>query len=141
MRGNFDCCLTLLWSRLGDAELEDPHQPKATRLGISRKTLAAWKGTTQSRVDLNAMQKGEASAILHVWFWRAVHGDDLPQGLDRAMFEKAVAEGPKAAITALQATIGVHPTGELIPRDLRKIEALCAADIIEKIGGSHVRAA
>jgi len=134
MRDNFDRCLNLLWIRLGDAPLEKPQAIGAKRLGVSRKTLASWRGTTQSKIDLNALQKGEAAAILHVWFWRAVHGDELPAGVDFAVFVKSIEDGPKAAITALQFAIGVHPTGEMIARDLRKIEALPPNSILSKLG-------
>ena len=141
MRGNFHTCLERLWARLGDSELPEPHKQGAKRLGVSRKTLAAWRGTTQSRVDLNALHKGEAAAILHVWYWRAVSGDELPEGVDQAVFELAVAEGPKVAIAELQFTNGVHPTGELIARDLRKIASIPAADILAKLSQRHARAA
>lgn len=141
MRGHFHSCLERLWARLGDSELAEPHKQGAIRLGVSRKTLAAWRGTTQSRVDLNAMQKGEAAAILHVWYWRGVDGDELPEGLDQAVFELAVAEGPKVAITELQFALGVHPTGDLSARDLRKLESMPAESVLLKLSRVNAHAA
>lgn len=114
MLGNFYPCLSLMWARLGDSPLEHPNKNGAVRLGIKRKTLASWRGTTQTNVNLNELERGEAAAILHIWFWRAVSADELALGLDYAVFCHAVDDGPREAITTLQALLGDRkPSGEM----------------------------
>ena len=111
MRGNFQVCLALLW------ENEQPQLGKKrgeTRFGISRKTLASWRGAKPTQTDLGDLEKGEASAILYAWFWRGIRGDDLPKGVDYALFDHAAYSGVTDAVVDLQTVLRVvKPDGDV----------------------------
>jgi lysozyme family protein len=130
MRGNLDKSRTLLWAREAAKPEPKSKQGGATRYGLTRRTIAAWKSCRVSDVDLDALEAGTAGAILDIWFWRGVRADELPAGVDYAVFCAAVAEGPKKAITDLQFVLTTRPTGEI---DARLIQAAFRADPVALI--------
>jgi lysozyme family protein len=78
----------------------------------------------------------EVRAIYRRQYWEVIRGDDLPAGLDYAVFDFAVNSGPRRAAQFLQRIVGVEDDGmigevtlaavsERNPSDL--IDALCAA--------------
>lgn len=93
-----------------------------TRFGLSKRVLASWKGCKVAEIDLSEVEKGLAAAILDMWFWRAVHADELPEGLDEAMFRRAVKKGPKQAIYDLQFALRIRPDGVITGRLIRAAE-------------------
>lgn len=107
----------------------------ATMMGITRRTLEAWRGAPVSESELRSLAGAEAAAIYRSGYWRGIAGDDLPAGLDLAMFDFAVNSGPGRAIRTLQAVLGVTIDGRIGPETLGAarrgatpddIRALCA---------------
>jgi lysozyme family protein len=123
MRKNLDRSLFLLWHR--EEKKPKPRSTKrgATRLGLTRKTIASWRRCKITDVDLSELQRGTAGAILDVWFWRAVRADELPVGIDYLMFCHAVAVGTREAVNALQFALSVPLTGTMDSKTLRAVEA------------------
>lgn len=120
---NFDACLRLTLGHEG-GYADHPDDPGgATNLGITRATLAAWRGHSVSRDDVRALERTEASAIYRRLYWDAVRGDDLPTGLDAVMFDHAVNSGPRAAVVALQKSLRVKVDGRMGPLTLRAARA------------------
>lgn len=91
----------------------------ATNLGITRATLAAWRGvkpyTALPKSEVQALTKTEAAAIYKAHFWDTTKGDDLPAGLDYAVFDFSVNSGPAKAAITLQAILGVAQDGKIGP--------------------------
>jgi lysozyme family protein len=85
----------------------------ATNLGITRATLAAWRGRPVAKAEVMALTVAEAGAIYRARYWNVVAGDRLPPGLDLAVFDFAVNSGPSRAIRTLQACLGVARTGRM----------------------------
>src|SRR5690606_37798840 len=54
---------------------------------------------------------GEVRAIYRRQYWDLVRGDDLPSGLDYAVFDYAVNSGPGRAVKVLQRVLGVTVDG------------------------------
>lgn len=103
MRGNFDVCLSLLWQ---DEPACLGGRNGRTKLGLTTRTVASWRGCLVGQVDPASLEKGEAAAILYAWFWRGVQADDLPPGVDYALFDHAIFAGPKQAVLDLQHVLG-----------------------------------
>ena len=137
MRETFPTALGLLWAREEARPQKLSTKRGATRLGLTRKTVASWMGCRVTDVDLNDLEKGAAGAILHVWFWRGVRADEPPLGLDYALFCHAVASGPRQAITELQYVLTQRPTGEMDGRTLRAAERADGPAMISSL--SHLR--
>ncbi|WP_127145665.1 glycoside hydrolase family 108 protein [Pelagibacterium montanilacus] len=119
--------------------VDHPSDPGgATNRGITRKTLARWRGVAPwwalAKSEVRDLSKAEAGSIYKARYWDRCRAGSLPAGLDLALFDFAVNSGPDRAIKALQALVGVVRDGFVGPitlgavaqRDTRAlIEALC----------------
>ncbi|WP_417580465.1 glycoside hydrolase family 108 protein [Pelagibacterium sp.] len=110
----------------------------ATSMGITRKTLARWRGIAPwwalEKSEVVALGRTEAAAIYKALYWERCKAGSLPAGLDLAVFDYAVNSGPDRAVRVLQALVGTAPDGFVGPltlaavseRDPRVlIDALC----------------
>ena len=61
--------------------------------------------------------------VLRRMFWDAVHGDQLPTGVDLVVFDHGMVAGPGHAVRLLQAQVGVDADGAIGPVTLAAIAA------------------
>lgn len=83
----------------------------ATNMGITHRVLADWRGRAVSVADVRAMPRSEAAAIYRRLYWELCACDELPAGVDLAVFDYAVNSGVRRAMRTLQQSIGVTPDG------------------------------
>jgi lysozyme family protein len=126
----FDACLAIVL-RLEGGFSDDPRDPGgATNFGITRKTLARWRGVTPWQslpvVAVKALGRDEAARIYKALYWDRCNADALPPGLDLAVFDFAVNSGPERAVTALQKEVGAVPDGLIGPKTLAALKARIA---------------
>jgi lysozyme family protein len=125
MRANFDKCLSHVLKYEGGYS-DHPSDPGgATNLGITHEVLAAWRGRPVTKADVTALTRAEAAEIYRARYWKPVAGDELPAGLDLAVFDCAVNQGVGRATKLLQMALGVTADGAFGPKTLA---ALFAAD-------------
>lgn len=67
------------------------------------------------RDDIIRIDPVFAAKVYRHWFWRDAHGDDLPPGLDLAVFDCAVNSGAGRALRFLQMTLRVPADGVFGP--------------------------
>ena len=100
----------------------DPGGP--TMRGVTQATYDGWRKkhglATQS---VRNISDAEIEAIYRRDFWDVIHGDDLPSGLDGAVFDLAVNSGPSRAIKMLQRVLGVPVDGIIGPQTLAAANA------------------
>lgn len=135
-RANFDTALAFVLRAEG-GYVDHPADPGgATNMGITLKTLAAFRAQPVTKDDVRVLGRAEAGQIYRARYWNAVRGDELPAGLDLAMFDLAVNSGPGRAVRLLQRALRRAEDGRLGPRLLAAlaevspqtlIRALCAA--------------
>lgn len=111
----FERCLARVFVAEG-GYVDHPSDPGgATNLGITRRTLAAWRGIEPwwhlDKQAVRQLGRQEAADIYLARFWRPCGGDAMPAGLDLAVFDFAVHSGPKRAVRALQVLVGAVPDG------------------------------
>jgi len=118
----------------------DPGGP--TNLGITQKTLAAYRGISPSwkitAADVKSLTKAEAEAIYNRNYWSVIHGDDLPAGIDYCVFDYAVNSGPSRAVKALQAALSLTQDGIVGPITLAAADEANAARVISAICDSRL---
>lgn len=96
------------WIGLSEGGYVDhPNDPGgATNHGITRKTLARWRGVRPWRKlpksEVKALTKQEAEQILKTQYWDLVGGDKLPSGVDYCIADYATNSGPARAAKELQ---------------------------------------
>jgi lysozyme family protein len=99
-------------------------------MGITRKTLSAWRGEPASREDVMMLERHEASRIYREKFWMAMAGDDLPDGLDLVLFDDGVLSGPRTAIRDLQRALHITVDGVMGQDTLAALAARPVTDTI-----------
>lgn len=99
----FDACLAETLSHEG-GYVNHPKDPGgATNMGITHITLAAWRKVAKvTPMQVKQLTLSEAKLIYRNQYWNAVKGDDLPSGLDMAVFDFAVNSGAGRAVRMLQ---------------------------------------
>lgn len=90
--------------------VDHPKDPGgATNMGITRKTLAAWRGispfTALSKEEVRKLTKFEAAAIYKKNYWDLAQCTLLPRGLDYAVMDYGVNSGVGRAVKDLQRTV------------------------------------
>ena len=86
-----------------------------TNRGITRLTLEGWRREPVTCADVRALTETEARAIYRAHYWNAVRGDDLPAGIDLAVFDAAVNSGRRRSVLWLQDALGVLQDGAIGP--------------------------
>jgi lysozyme family protein len=120
----FEACLSVILAAEGGF-VNDPRDPGgATNLGITARTLAAWRHAPVSTDDVRHLGRGEAAAIYRAHYWNTVRGDDLPGGVDLMVFDFGVNAGPARSVRLLQEAIGAFPDGAIGPATLRVVRGV-----------------
>jgi len=95
--------------------VEHPSDPGGpTKYGITLRTLCEWRGDdTLTADDVRALTEAEAREIYLARYWNPIRGDELPPGVDLAVFDYAVNSGVRRASRDLQAVVGVPQDGAI----------------------------
>lgn len=111
MRDNFPRSLDLVLAHEGGF-VNHPQDPGgATNLGITIGTLSDHLGRPANVADVKGITKVVASKIYKTNYWDRARCDDLPIGLDYAVFDFAVNSGVSRAVRTLQRVLGVKEDG------------------------------
>lgn len=132
-KGNFPACLRFTLQYEG-GYVDHPRDPGgATNLGITRATLARWKGRPVTKAEVKALSKAEAAQIYEEYYWRPVRGDELPVGVDCVVFDYGVNSGVGRAAIALQRCVSVADDGKIGPLTLKALEAVLPAVLVDRV--------
>lgn len=86
-----------------------------TNLGVTKKAWSEYKGRPIPDGEMLSLTKDMVRPFYKSRYWDKVHGDDLPAGLDYAVFDFAVNAGPGRAAKFLQRAVGVADDGAIGP--------------------------
>lgn len=129
---NYDKCLRQVLKFEG-GYVDHPRDPGgATKMGITRATLAKRRGHPVSKQDVRDLTVTQAGEIYRPGYWDTVSGDWLPNGLDLVAFDGAVNSGPSRGAKWLQNGLGVKADGKIGPQSLKA--ARTAPDLVAVIG-------
>ncbi|WIY54169.1 glycoside hydrolase family 108 protein [Devosia sp. YIM 151766] len=104
----------------------------ATMKGVTLATYRRYRpGATKEQ--LRAITDADLHRIYRDGYWDAVRGDDLPAGLDLALFDFAVNSGPGRAVITLQTILGVAADGKVGPITLAAIAKHPASLLINEL--------
>lgn len=123
MKENYAKCLNEVLVYEG-GYVNHPHDPGgATNKGITQHVYNSWrKSKGLPTRDVKNIPMSEVVLIYKQNYWDKIKGDDLPEGLDLALFDFAVNSGVGRAIKYIQQIVGVNPDGVMGPVTLRAIE-------------------
>lgn len=127
MSSNYAKCLELVLRHEG-GYVNHPKDPGgATNYGVTQAVYDDYRGANKQSVRNIAMN--EVSAIYRRQYWDRVRGDDLPAGLDYAVFDFAVNSGVSRAAKYLQRLLGVADDGQIGPSTLSAVRGRSPADL------------
>ncbi|HHG90652.1 MAG TPA: acetylmuramidase [Devosia sp.] len=117
--------------------VDHPRDPGgATNMGITRKTLARWRGISPwwklPKEEVRALTRTEAARIYRALYWDRCRAALFAPGLDLALFDFAVNSGPTRAVQHLQGLLGTRADGVVGP--------LTLAAVREEVGKNSVGA-
>lgn len=116
---------------------KDPGGP--TNHGITQATLSAVLGRQASINDVKNLSLATAAKIYEKQYWTPIRGDELPSGLDYAVFDFYINSG-KPAITILQEIVGAAPDGTIGLKTLAAIRAWIDRNSINRLLDSYCNA-
>ncbi len=126
MTDRFETCLAHVLAHEG-GYVDHPADPGgATNMGITRRTLAEWRGISPAsaldKQEVRALTREEAARIYRARYWERCAADEMAAGLDLAVFDFAVNSGPDRAVRMLQTLLGVAADGIVGPLTRAQLE-------------------
>ncbi|RIA56749.1 glycoside hydrolase family 108 protein [Dichotomicrobium thermohalophilum] len=123
MKENFETALRHVLDFEG-GYVDHPDDPGgATNLGITRATLARFKGRPVSKAEVRALEVETAREIYRRFYWDPLRCDEMPAGIDLALFDGGVNQGTGRAARLLQSALKVSVDGIIGPVTLRAAQA------------------
>jgi lysozyme family protein len=98
-------------------------------------TQAVWEkyvGHEVTQDDMKVLKKEDVKPVYKRDYWDAVRGDDLPAGVDYAVFDFAINAGPAAARKMIQRALGVNPDGAIGPATMKAIQDADGKELMQK---------
>jgi lysozyme family protein len=110
---------------------DDPGGP--TNFGITIYDYRKYVNANATAGDVRAMTLDQAKAIYRSKYWDALRGDDLPAGIDYALFDYGVNSGISRAAKVLQRILGVADDGIIGPLTLAAVTARAPAAVVNAL--------
>jgi len=111
---------------------DHPRDPGgATMKGVTLATYQRHFGEDKSKDDLRNIADEELEQIYRSGYWSKCRCDELPTGVDYALFDAAVNSGPGRGAKWLQAAVGAKQDGGIGPKTLSRVKE---HDPLEVIG-------
>jgi len=102
----------------------------STNLGCTQRVWEAFVGREVTQDDMRALTPADVAPLYKAQYWDKVKGDQLPAGLDYALFDAAINSGPGQAGKWLQQVLDVQADGVIGPGTLAAVAAHSPADLI-----------
>jgi len=102
-----------------------------TNLGVTKRVWENWVGHEVDEKQMRALTPEIVGPMYKAKYWDKVKGDDLPTGVDYAVFDAAVNSGPGRAAKWLQGCVGVEQDGGIGPKTLAAVAAFDPKVLVE----------
>jgi lysozyme family protein len=109
----------------------DPGGP--TNFGITIHDYRKYVKPDAGAADVRAMPLADAKAIYREKYWGALRCDELPLGLDYAVFDYGVNSGVSRAARVLQRLLGLPDNGRMSDAVIAAARAQDAADLVARL--------
>jgi lysozyme family protein len=113
---------------------DHPQDPGgATMQGITLANYRRFVKPNATKADLRKITPEVVAQVYRQQYWEPIRGDDLPAGLDFAMFDYAVNSGTGRAPKVLQRILGVPVDGKIGPKTLAAIKNHSVNSLIDAL--------
>lgn len=126
MKANFGKSLAFVLKHEGSSFVNDPIDPGgATRAGVTQAVYDGWRRSHAQRTQsVKSISVDEIAGIYRLRYWDQIRGDDLPAGVDYAVFDFAVNSGVSRAAMFLQTVAGVPADGVIGKQTLEAVRRI-----------------
>lgn len=139
MDRNFARALKLVLAHEGGWS-DHPRDPGgATMKGVTLATFRRYIDKSATKDDLRRITDEQIAQVYRRHYWNAVKGDELPSGVDYAVFDFAVNSGPGRAIRYLQAAVDTKVDGILGAGTLAAVKAKHPKAVISELCDDRMR--
>jgi lysozyme family protein len=136
MQSSFDRALAATLKHEG-GWADHPKDPGgATMKGVTLATFRRLVNPKATKADLKAITADEVSTVYRKGFWSQIMADEMPAGVDFAVFDYAVNSGPSRAVKAVQSLCGLEGNdvdGVVGPQTLKAISETDEEDLIMEL--------
>jgi lysozyme family protein len=133
MDRNFARALTLALKSEGGWSDNAKDPGGATMRGVTLATFRRYINPQGTKDDLRHITDAQLAACYRKFYWDAIAGDQLPDGVDYAVFDFAVNSGPGRAARYLQQLVGVSPDGTIGPATIAAVNKQPAGVTIDRL--------
>lgn len=116
MKSNFEQALALVLKHEGGWVNHSKDPGGETNMGVTKRTWESWVKHPVPVGSLKALTVADVAPLYKALYWDKVRADDLPEGVDYAVFDYAVNSGPIKAAKTLQGCLGVAADGVIGPK-------------------------
>lgn len=136
MRMNRDKSIDLTFGSEGGYVNRNTDRGGPTNMGITLTTMRRVLNPNASIEDLKRLTRAEAFEIYAREYWNTIRGDELPSGLDYAVFDSCVTSGQNRALKILQKALNglghnVGVDGSIGPETMKAISVTNIRDLIQ----------
>lgn len=121
MKENFDACFAAMLTSEGGYSNHPDDPGGMTNLGVTAKNWQDFTGKPATEAVMRALTPSIVKPFYKARYWDKVAGDDLPSGVDYAVFDFAVNSGVGRAAKTLQKCVNVNPDGSIGPQTLAAV--------------------
>ncbi len=133
MDRNFARALALVLKSEGGWS-DNPKDPGgATMKGVTLANFRRYVKADATKDDLRHITDAQIATVYRRFYWDAVAGAELPDGVDYAVFDFAVNSGPGRAAKYLQAVVGTLQDGRIGPATVKAAAAKPAGVVIDAL--------
>jgi lysozyme family protein len=102
-----------------------------TNLGCTKAVWEEYCGHMVDTKTMKALTPADVEPLYRRKYWDKIKGDDLPNGMDYAVFDAAINSGPGRAAKWLQACVNVYADGIIGDKTLRAVRNKDAKELID----------
>jgi lysozyme family protein len=134
LKANYPACLEIVLSYEGGYANHPDDPGGATMRGVTQRTYDSYRiGQGLSPQSVRLIAEPELQAIYRTRYWDLIRGDDLPAGVDLAVFDLAVNSGPARAAKELQRVVLATMDGLIGPATLAAVQARKPSEIVRAL--------
>jgi lysozyme family protein len=101
-----------------------------TMLGVTQRVWEEWVGHPVDEKEMRSLTPEKVAPMYKQKYWDKIRGDDLPSGVDLAVFDCCVNSGPGRAAKMLQRVLGLTEDGAIGPNTLAKTLSMDSSKLI-----------
>lgn len=129
----FDICFQMVIKHEGGFVAHPSDPGGITNLGVTKAAWEEYLGKEVTEQDMRDLTVETVKPFYRKNYWDRVRGDDLPPGVDYAVFDFAVNSGVARASRMLQECVGATKDGSIGPKTVDAVKTHDAAVLAQEL--------